>query len=426
MADFPVKWFSSYMGGSTILGDNTAGDFISLLKACLITGFNTKPVTELSFDSSTGVATAELGSGHGFLKAQVISVSGADQAEYNGEWRVTGISSTSVKYSPDISPSVAVATGSLIEVKAAPQGQWEVAAEDAASNKLALRSIASYATDHVLVVTNDGMTGPTGTENFSHMECVSNFVDIETYDVECDLYWPVSHGGFSDSETEGADNPDWLLVADGGAMFFIPTYTRRNRRSCMVAGLIKSVRPGDAHNFILNGVPISGRWNTTNQNCLSDFASGVTTDFVTVRPNGYKDSNGPAYRQLARANSQMPGATTWGMLLMGEQFSAYDPDEDERGDTAITFPNPADNGFYVASNELPVIEPGCVRGTMPGVVQPLNGSPAYIGEVVTDLPSFDGEPVIFWTAAAWQYNASSGTPYQMFDKMIGFRLDGWR
>lgn len=425
MADYPVKWFSSYMGGSPILGDNTSGDFISLLKACLITGFNTKPVTELSFDSATGIATAELGNGHGFLKSQVIIVSGADQVEYNGEWRVTGITSTSVKYSPAISPNVTVATGSLIEVKAAPQGQWEVAAEDATSNKLALRSIAPYATDHVLVVTNNGMTGPTGKENFSHMECVSNFVDIETYDVECDLYWPASHGGFKSPTSEGLTSPDWMFVADGGIIFFIPMHTISNRRSCMVAGLINSIRPGDSHHFILNGINQAGRWNSPTWTNLSDFASGVTNGFKASKPDGGTHSASSTWRAISRSHSQAPGNSVWGLMLTGEQFASYDENEN-KSNAMPTFPNPSDNGLYVASNELAVIEPSAIRGTMPGVVQPLNGSSAYIGNVMDGLPSFSDAPVLIWGASAWLSGSNTTGAYESYDKLIGFRLDSWR
>ena len=91
-----VKWMHNAFAGAPVLTNNW-GSLTALLDACLVTGFNLKTVTALS---RTGdVATATIGTGHGFVVDQVVLVEGCDQPSYNGEFTITAITCRSWKTS---------------------------------------------------------------------------------------------------------------------------------------------------------------------------------------------------------------------------------------------------------------------------------------------------------------------------------------
>ena len=100
---YPVKWFHSDMQGApTLSGD--PGALLSVLRGCLIDGFNLVSLSSLTYDPNTGECTAQTATNHGFAKYQVVSISGADQPEYNGEQRVTYADSTSFRFAPPPTP----------------------------------------------------------------------------------------------------------------------------------------------------------------------------------------------------------------------------------------------------------------------------------------------------------------------------------
>ena len=60
-----------------------------MLKAYLIDGFGDTTPTSITYDSAADRVTVEFGVVHYFKKHSVIKIEGADQAPYNGEFRVT-------------------------------------------------------------------------------------------------------------------------------------------------------------------------------------------------------------------------------------------------------------------------------------------------------------------------------------------------
>ncbi|TVU68686.1 hypothetical protein [Cobetia crustatorum] len=423
MADYPVKWFSNDMGGAPVLGDTSAGDFIALLKACLITGFNVTPVASATYEAESGEVLVTLTTGHGFKAWQVIEVSGADQESYNGQHRVTSIGSDWVRYVPSAAPSVSPATGTTIEIKAAAVGGWEIVGEDSNSYRVAIRSTSVKSTDHVLVITNDG-DDQSSYGNYAKMICAESFVDIDTFDSAITQYWPCSHARFDESvRYGGAEEKSWLLISDDRLLYFIPVYSITNRRSIMVAGVFNSFRPGDAYNFLLNGISTGGgsAWHTTNQDCLSDLIAPVDSGMRSRASDLNSDSQSPKYTRIARYSSQFPGDVPAGLMLTGLSFAR----PEYYIDPQVKTPNPADNGLYVNNNNLPLLEPGGIRGEMPGLLQPINGSAAYDKQVIDSLPSFS-VPVLFWRAAAWRKNYTPGSYNEGYDCLLAFKLDEWR
>ena len=127
-----VKYLSSTMQGAPQL-TNAWGCMTALLDACLVTGFNLKSIDTLT--AVEGIATASISAGHQYLVDQVVLISGADQAGYNGEFRVLGTTMNTFTFAVS-GTLVSPATGA-ISVKTAPLG-WDIAFTG--TNKRAYRS----------------------------------------------------------------------------------------------------------------------------------------------------------------------------------------------------------------------------------------------------------------------------------------------
>lgn len=90
-----VKWFSFDNTNAPQL-TNAWGCLIDVLDACLITGFGSQTISNLVV--SNGVATATFGTSHNFKQFQVVEVSGATQTVLNGEFKIIGLTSTTIEF----------------------------------------------------------------------------------------------------------------------------------------------------------------------------------------------------------------------------------------------------------------------------------------------------------------------------------------
>lgn len=119
----PIKWATTLaINGQTMAGlpriAGTAGDLKSALNTLLCTGYNTVTLDSLSRSGTTATATKSIGLG--FIVDQVVAVAGANQSEWNTEYRIATITSTTVTFTvPDT--HTANPTGT-ITLKAAPAG----------------------------------------------------------------------------------------------------------------------------------------------------------------------------------------------------------------------------------------------------------------------------------------------------------------
>ena len=106
-----VKFFTSDNSNAPQL-QNASGSMITLLDACLVTGIQVGVINSLS---NTGLeATAVFGLPHNLKKYQVVRVSGATQAEYNGDFKIKQVvNATTIKFELNSVASVANASGTL-------------------------------------------------------------------------------------------------------------------------------------------------------------------------------------------------------------------------------------------------------------------------------------------------------------------------
>ena len=101
---------------------NAYGCMIDVLDACLVNGFGSQTVSTLTASGTT--VTATFGSAHNFMQYQVIKITGAAQAEYNGEHRILTVPTAStLTFELATAPSATTATGTI--VCSLPPLDWE-------------------------------------------------------------------------------------------------------------------------------------------------------------------------------------------------------------------------------------------------------------------------------------------------------------
>ncbi|WP_288498082.1 hypothetical protein [uncultured Acinetobacter sp.] len=95
MANTEIKWFSFDNTNAPQL-TNTWGCIIDVLDACLVTGFGSQLVSNITI--LDGVGTATFGSNHNFKQFQVIEFSGSTIPELNKEFKILGITSNKIEF----------------------------------------------------------------------------------------------------------------------------------------------------------------------------------------------------------------------------------------------------------------------------------------------------------------------------------------
>lgn len=106
-----VKFFTSKNNNAPQLL-NVQGSMLALLDACLVSGIQVGAVASLTVSGKT--VTATFGMAHNLTKHQVIRISGANQAEFNGDFKIKQIANANtVTFDLDTAATIAIATGTI-------------------------------------------------------------------------------------------------------------------------------------------------------------------------------------------------------------------------------------------------------------------------------------------------------------------------
>ena len=171
-----VKWMHQGMAGAPVLTNNW-GSLTALLDACLVNGFNLQTVSAITRTDST--ATATLTAGHGFTVDQVVLVAGSDQPDYNGEFTVTAVTSTTVSFTVSGTAVTPATTATSLTMKVAPLG-FEIAYTG--TNKRAYRSPNPRSNRPFLRVDDSLPAGYTTTwAKFGRITIAEAMSDIDTF-----------------------------------------------------------------------------------------------------------------------------------------------------------------------------------------------------------------------------------------------------
>ncbi|MCG7548588.1 hypothetical protein [Pseudoalteromonas sp. Of7M-16] len=414
----PVKWFSSKMEGAPILtsGYNAedCGSLAALLKTVLTLGFGSKPVDSLVYDAAKAEAKATFQAGHSYLQHQIIKVEGATDNTYNGEFRVSAVSSTEVWFKLTAVPA-GDALGTI--TMSIPPAGWKVKAESSNGHIIVFepgRDVGNV----MLRVDNSDFPNPNGSNTSTNnntgargtsssyraikarVESVSSYTDIDMYDAEIEQRWPASH--------VYATEPEWEIISDDAFFYFIIKYARSSCKAVFFAGYINSVRPGDRYCFLLNGLSYwsqnttTGAWSNTSWSAYN-FGLRFNTPY--------------SKNLISRGHHQ----------LFGTETVIFTNNMDYSG-SLLSHPNPADNGFYINNQPVMVCEnENTYRGSLPGLLTPLSGSVSYDNKTLSELPTMPNNTVrchmlVISDSATW----SGGTNSRPYLHCFDVSDSGWR
>jgi hypothetical protein len=350
MMTYPVKYLHSTMQGAPLL-NGTAGALIGLLDAVLINGFNVLAPSGISV--SSGVATVSYGTNHGYAAHDIIKVAGATPAELNGEQRITSVTSTALTFATTAADGAATGT---LETRTAPQGSWEKTYSG--TNKAVYRSTDLTSTGLYLRIDDSTTTYATAT-------MYETMTDVDTGTGASTIrYWKKSNAA-------DANARKWRFMGDSKLMYLANFWHSSNltQSGMNTFGDIESYKAGDAYHCLVGG-------DTTTELAYPGYCN-----YFSLQTGN--DNN----TLFARSYTQIGASVTAGRLGLRNQ--------DSIGYGGFNFPNAADNGL-IFHYPLIVTEPSSnvARGTMPGLIQPIQNKPLADGFVVENIPQMVGKRVL--------------------------------
>lgn len=261
-----IRWFHSEMAGISKT-DNTSGSLINVLNACLIDGFALENIDTLTL--SGGVATATIASGHDYRVDQYINISGATEAEYNGDWVVTAVSATTFNFEMTTTPA-SPATGTITS-KVAPVGGWVKEYEDAPAFKVVYKSTEVGKPQMKFRLQEDGTRN---SATVVRVDMHENMTDIDTGD-STSLNASKSITKHYTNPVSSPDAGEWFIVADKEFVHIFITHSNQtaasNNRPFTQFGFgnYHSYLNGDGYNSLISGNAYNNSSNTNTKPNLS-------------------------------------------------------------------------------------------------------------------------------------------------------------
>ena len=371
MTDLTVKYFNSGMTGAPQISNNW-GDLVTMLDACLINGFALKAIDTLT--CTGGIATATISTGHAYQREQVVQIAGADQADYNGQFRVISTTTTTFTFAVSGTPASPATTSTSLTAKVAPLG-WEK--PFSGTNKAAYRSKNPQSPQNLLLIDNSLKTPnyTTTWAKWANVGIVEDLSDIDTivgaqapYDPNNPTQnwkqvagsqwgwykWYHARGGqYESAGDSGAGARNWVLVGDDRLFYLFCTnaagYGWYGRNSYCF-GDITSFKAGDNYATVLgaddNYSGMSSYWSYPGQN--SGYGLCLSLDFTG--------------KTLLRNHTQLGNPVRFGLTSLNTNNS-----QQVCGRGPTPFPNGADYSLWLLPTYVRQ-EDGHMRGIMPGML----------------------------------------------------------
>lgn len=364
-----VKWFDSTITAAPKMMSSNPGELLAILDACLVNGFGSKPVTQLTINN--GMATAQMAGGHTFVPDLVVRIAGVTApAGLNGEHRVAGANVATVSFPVDLPNGTA--TGEIV-IDIAPAGWVKVAG----TNQAAYRSGDSGATGAWLFVddskpsdNNNAFASVVGYEDLTDLSIKSR-----PFPTSGAVYFPRR------SAASGAvtTSVPWSLFADERYFIFaasvVNTQVQHDPRYHSVVGFgdIKALRAGDPYCAMVTGM-----------NAYNDAWGSVGGGMLHLSNNGTGGHIARAYHGI--------GGGVPGRLVASSRFGDFGAVMSGYNAGLGPYPNPVDNGLVLTPMAVVETANNALRGTIPGVLfiaQHVNGALAN-GSIVDGAGPFAG------------------------------------
>lgn len=358
MAGTTVNLLRSTDAGAPVLSADQ-GTLINVLDACLITGYNQKTIT-ITRSGQTATATC---TSHGYALdgGTKIRISGAGQAQYNGDFTIFNVTTDTFDFTVEGSPA-SPATGTITAIVA----PLDWSKPFSGSGLAAYRSNAVTGTRLYLRI-NDNNPDSNAYKT-AKMVGYESMTDVNTGVAPFPTVAQFATGMWiaKTNRAAGVATP-WLLVGDGYS-FFLTINTRSDSSGYRMYyfGDIASFMQSDPYGCLLSG----DNQANTQTNGLDIYTS---LPFITISTTL---SVSTSYVYLARAYTQLGtsvNATLYGNYTLGGSLSGYNG--------VVPFPNPCNNGLYLSPIHLS--DGYGLRGKLAGMwqmlqVRPFGGSGVII------------------------------------------------
>ena len=335
----PVKVFKSTDTGAPVLS-GTAGALISLLNTLLVTGYNSKTVT---ITQAEGLAMVSC-TGHGYVTGQCLRMTGADQADYNGEKIITVVDENTLSF-PVPAQTISPATG-VITAQVASAGWTQ---SFSGTNKAAFRM--GGGNQRTLRVDD---TGTTSARVVGYEAMTS--IDVGSGDFPSSVQ--VSGGLYINKST----------VADASARAWVAMATDRLLHLWINAGPTLGLVCGHQCFGDIQSFAGGDQFNTVLIAQTSYSASSVGAYQAMLTTQGY--ANALTGHFMARGYTQTGGSVQVGKHADAAKIGSL---TGMLGGAGLPYPNSADGGLYLSPIFLH--EAGAIRGILPGVWAPLHPRP---------------------------------------------------
>jgi hypothetical protein len=406
-----TKLFKSTDSGAPVLS-GSAGALLSVLDACLINGYNSKAVQGIT--RSGAVATLTYASAHNYLVNDIITVAGADQAEYNGVFRVVSTpTTTSLTVAVTGTPATPATTSTSLSSLKSPVGGWTKAFTG--TNLGAYKSTDGLATGMYINVDDTTGTGKYATINgFEAMTAIST--GTGNFGTQY----------FHKSSTADATARPWMVIADSRMVFLLIGWNQAappsstTQYDCFCFGDVNSYVTGDAYHYLLKGCTVT---NPAGIGAGSNMSAAAVT-------NG---TQAPA--RFARSYAQIAPVDSYQFSAAGARSSSGAGNADmwsgnTRGGGGV-YPNhmyalnPSDLGLHFCTvyvcDWISADTKYSIRGTYPGLQHIMEMGVIDLGSseslLMSGVAGIDNGLLL---AVRSQYNSSYGTAF------LAFSLGNWR
>lgn len=369
------KWFSNFDTGAPAL-DNTANSINAVLYACLVTGYNTKSISQIVVAS--GVATATC-TGHGYPVVNLlyqdldVTVEGSATTLLNGSKQITPTDANTFTFA---APGVSDGTYTgAVTCKKTPLG-W--ARPFTGANKAVYARTDPAATPHVLVV-EDTMANVYNCRVYAaeSASAIDTYVDIVPTAAQFSggYYW-----------TRGANTSrakNWFIIGDSKAFYIVveasswsdADTTGRIHKVPQFFGDINTFKAGDNYHCMLTGTSTASGTTTTGTPPLISGSQRWDNTISASHPS-----------RMVRAQdgiTKSPAA-----ICIWPTGAGLDA-------PTVWYPSVVDNGLLWLRDVYVREEPSTlgypVRGRLPGLVQPLlRGADFPAGAAMTPFEMTDG------------------------------------
>lgn len=321
-----------------------AGSMIGILRACLITGYNS--ITATSVVVASNVATVNY-TAHGFLSGQCLLVAGATPSGLNGEIYVVSATANSFTYTTTgISDQTATGT---ITIKMAPAG-W-VEPYTATTNITCFRQGGGNQFYLNIDETAAQCSRTTGFESMTAVGIANGTGSFPTSSQQTGgLYW--NRSSVTDTSTR-----NWVVIATDRVLYFWTNPNITNASTGLDATLqcmsdIKSYKTGDIYaTRIVGGV-----------------TSSVGTNCTALQTNVNIPNNG---QYLARSYTQIGSSTASGQ----QHIDSNSLNNTYMGNSSMTYPVAVDNGLWMSGIRVNEGNVNAPRGELPGIWAPMHLKP---------------------------------------------------